>query len=91
MRKQKKWLISSPCFLHPEYMTEFSKTEYVMQTARKGIELSTAFYGESGPKMEESLKDMVQYSRGVRELTNVETKAELLTVLQEIAMGALFS
>ena len=87
--KTKEMAYKFAMFFASEYMTEFSKTEYVMQTARKGIELSTAFYGESGPKMEESLKDMVQYSRGVRELTNVETKAELLTVLQEIAMGAL--
>lgn len=87
--KTKEMAYKFAMYFSSEYMTEFSKTEYVMQTARKGIELSTAFYGESGPKMEESLKNMVQYSKGVRELTNVETKAELLTVLQEIAMGAL--
>lgn len=76
-------------FFSSDFMTEFSKKEYVMQTAKNGVELSTTFYGESGPKMEESLKEMVKYNRGPRELSNVETKAELMVVLQEIAMGSL--
>lgn len=76
-------------YVSSDFMKEFSKAQYVMKTAMKGVELSTSFYGESGPKMEESLRNMIQYGKGVRELTNVETKAELLTVLQEIAMGAL--
>ena len=76
-------------FFSSDFMKEFSKTEYVMQTAKNGVELSTTFYGESGPKMEESLKEMVKYNRGARELSNVQTKAELLVVLQEIALGSL--
>lgn len=39
--------------------------------------------------MDEELKDMVQYGKGARELSNVETKSELIIVLQEIAMGTL--
>ena len=76
-------------FFAGDYMSEFSKTTYIMQTAMKDIPLDTTFRGESGPKMDEELKDMVQYGKGARELSNVETKSELIIVLQEIAMGTL--
>lgn len=76
-------------FFAGDYMSEFSKTTYIMQTAMKDIPLNTTFRGESGPKMDEELKDMVQYGKGARELSNVETKSELIIVLQEIAMGTL--
>ena len=76
-------------FFAGDYMSEFSKTTYIMKTAMKDISLNTVYRGESGSKMDEELKNMIQYGKGARELSNVETKAELMIVLQEIAMGTL--